>query len=103
MATKEAALAAAERLSAALGAPYGTGTDRWVTTASIGVAVGPAGFRTADAVVAAADTAMYDAKGRGGGRYVLYSEALHTGSTDPEVSRPISTSRGEGTRHPDPG
>ena len=88
MATKEAALAAAERLSAALGAPYGTGTDRWVTTASIGVAVGPAGFRTADAVVAAADTAMYDAKGRGGGRCVLYSEALHARRGQPRAELP---------------
>ena len=61
-----------------LRAPYEMGTDRWIATASIGVAIGPGDFRTADAVVTAADTAMYDAKKRGGGRYVLYSEALHT-------------------------
>jgi diguanylate cyclase (GGDEF)-like protein len=77
VATKEAALVVAERLSEALRAPYEIGTDRRIATASIGVAVGPDGLGTADAVVAAADTAMYDAKRRGGGRCVLYSEDLH--------------------------
>jgi len=77
VATKEAALVVAERLSEALRAPYEIGTDRRIATASIGVAVGPDGLGTADAVVAAADTAMYDAKRRGGGRCVLYREDLH--------------------------
>ena len=77
VATKEAALVVAERLSEALRAPHAIGTDRRIATASIGVAVGPDGLGTADAVVAAADAAMYDAKRRGGGRCVLYSEDLH--------------------------
>jgi diguanylate cyclase (GGDEF)-like protein len=77
VATKEAALVVAERLSEALRAPYEIGTDRWIAMASIGVAVGPEGLETADEVVAAADAAMYDAKRGGGGRYVLYSEDLH--------------------------
>jgi len=88
VATKEAALAVAERLSAALGAPYETGTGRWITTASIGVAIGPADFRTADAVVAAADSAMYEAKRRGGGRCVLASEALHHRRDRPRSETP---------------
>jgi diguanylate cyclase (GGDEF)-like protein len=77
VATKEAAIAAAERLSEALRAPYEVGTDRRIATASIGIAVGPDGLETADDVVAAADAAMYDAKRRGGGRCVLYREDLH--------------------------
>ena len=77
VATKGAALVVAERLSEALRAPYEIGTEWRIATASIGVAVGPDGLGTADAVVAAADTAMYDAKRSGGGRCVLYSEDLH--------------------------
>jgi diguanylate cyclase (GGDEF)-like protein len=77
VATGEAALVVAERLNNALRVPYEIGTDRRIATASIGVAVGPDGLRTADDVVAAADAAMYDAKRRGGGRCVLYSEDLH--------------------------
>ena len=77
VATKEAALVVAERLGEALREPYEIGTDRRIATASIGVAVGPDGLETADDVVAAADAAMYDAKRRGGGRCVLYSEDLH--------------------------
>jgi diguanylate cyclase (GGDEF)-like protein len=77
VATKEAAIAAAERLSEALRAPYEVGTDRRIATASIGIAVGPDGLETADDVVAAADAAMYDAKRHGGGRCVLYREDLH--------------------------
>ena len=77
VATKEAALVVAERLNKALRAPYEIGADRRIVTASIGVALGPDGLNTADALVAAADAAMYDAKRRGGGRCVLYSEDLH--------------------------
>ena len=77
VATEEAAIVVAERLNAALGEPYEIGTDRLIAWASFGVAVGPDGLATADDVVAAADAAMYDAKRRGGGRCVFYSEALH--------------------------
>ena len=77
VATKEAAMAVAERLNQALRAPYEIGADRRIVTASIGVAVGPAELITADDVVAAADAAMYDAKRQGGGRCVLYSKDLH--------------------------
>jgi diguanylate cyclase (GGDEF)-like protein len=84
VATKEAAMAVAERLAEALRAPYEVGTDRRIATASIDIAVGPDGLETADDVVAAADAAMYDAKRRGGGRCVLYREDLHErGGTRP--------------------
>jgi diguanylate cyclase (GGDEF)-like protein len=77
VASTEAALVVAERLDQALRVPYKVGVERRVVTASIGVAVGPDGLGTADDVVAAADAAMYDAKRRGGGCCVLYSEGLH--------------------------
>jgi diguanylate cyclase (GGDEF)-like protein len=77
VATTEAALVAAERLSEALRAPYEIGTDRRIATSSIGVVLSSESLGTADEVVAAADTAMYDAKRRGGARFVLYSEDVH--------------------------
>ncbi len=77
VATVEAALVVAERLGAALRAPYEFGGGRSISTASIGVAVGPGDLGTADDVVAAADAAMYDAKRRGGGRCVLFREDRH--------------------------
>lgn len=76
----DAALAVAERLRTALMTPLMTPHDpeakERTTSTSIGVALGPAGFSTADEVVAAADLAMYSAKRGGGGRCVLYSEDL---------------------------
>lgn len=75
--TDEGALVVAKRVLEVLRAPYEIEADRWIATVSMGVAIGPAGFRTADEVVLAADTAMYEAKQCGGGRYVLYSEDLH--------------------------
>ena len=72
VASRGAALVVAERLNQALRVPYEMGAERRVVTASIGVAVGPDGLHTADAVVGAADSAMYDAKRCGGGRCVLY-------------------------------
>lgn len=77
VATEETAMAVAERLGAALREPYEIAGKPRIVPASIGVAVGPAGFRTADDVVAAADAAMYEAKRRGGGRCVLYRESPH--------------------------
>lgn len=70
----EAALVLASRLNAALREPYEMGPDRRSITTSMGVAVGPEGFAEADAMVAAADAAMYEAKQRGPGQCVLYSE-----------------------------
>ncbi len=76
VATKEAALAVAERLGDALRAPYEIGTDRRLAPVSIGIALGPGRLGTPDAVVAAADAAMYEAKRHGGGRCVLYEPGV---------------------------
>jgi len=89
VATKEAALLVAERLGEALRAPYAIGTDWRIATASIGVAVGLDGPGTADDVVAAADSAMYDAKRRGGGRCVLYDDDLQTRQVPQPPRQPL--------------
>jgi len=60
---------------------------------SIGIAVYPGDAQDIDSLIKAADTAMYEAKRRGGGRYVLYSEELH-GQHD---RRPASDSLDGGT------
>ena len=77
VATAEATLVTARRLAETLRAPYEIGTDRLIAMASIGVVVGPESFETADAMVAAADGAMYDAKRHGPGRCVAYSKDRH--------------------------
>ncbi|MHB8893510.1 MAG: diguanylate cyclase domain-containing protein, partial [Candidatus Limnocylindrales bacterium] len=46
VATKDAAVLVAERVREALGEPYEIGGQRLIATASIGVAMGPAGFQT---------------------------------------------------------
>lgn len=73
VASRESAMVIAERLNKALRVPYSVGTGRRIVTVSVGVAVGPDGLHTADAVVAAADSAMYEAKRSGGGRCVIQS------------------------------
>jgi diguanylate cyclase (GGDEF)-like protein len=75
VASTESAAVVAERLNRALRVPYLIGTQLKVVTASLGVAVGPDGLHTADAVVAAADSAMYEAKRLGGGRCVFSADA----------------------------
>ncbi len=72
VADDDAALTVAQRLNDALNTPYEIGGRTFTTTSSTGVAVGPHGFTTADAVVAAADGAMYVAKRRGGGTCALH-------------------------------
>ncbi len=70
----EAAMIVANRLNAALREPYELGAGQRIVTASMGAVVSSDEFEDADAVIAAADTAMYEAKQRGRGQCVLYSE-----------------------------
>jgi diguanylate cyclase (GGDEF)-like protein len=70
--TPEAALAVAERVNARLREPYRFETQWFRATCSIGMALGTDRDTTCDALVAAADAAMYDAKRAGGGKCVLY-------------------------------
>jgi diguanylate cyclase (GGDEF)-like protein len=69
----EEAKIVAGRLNVALREPYELGTRRQIVTASMGTVVSSDEFEDADAMITAADTAMYEAKQRGGGRCVLYS------------------------------
>ncbi|GEN79835.1 GGDEF domain-containing protein [Actinotalea fermentans] len=77
VATAEAALAVAHRISETLRAPYELDGHSYTITASVGVAVALDGLPTVDAMVAAADAAMYDAKRRGQGLCVLYGRDRH--------------------------
>lgn len=72
--TGEAALAVAHRISAALRVPHTLGGHPYTATGSIGVALGPGGFESSDAILAAADAAMYEAKRSGAGACVLHGE-----------------------------
>ncbi|WP_291379392.1 diguanylate cyclase [Demequina sp.] len=74
VATGEAALAVARRVADSLRAPYEFEGHEYTTTSSIGVALAGDGLTTADAIVAAADAAMYDAKRSGRGMCVLHSK-----------------------------
>ncbi|WP_149205421.1 GGDEF domain-containing protein [Actinotalea subterranea] len=77
VATGEAALAVARRVNERLQAPHRFGAHTYTSTSSIGVATTMDGLATSDAIVAAADAAMYDAKRSGRGLCVLYSRDRH--------------------------
>lgn len=87
VATDEAALAVARRVAQTLRAPYGFDGHEYTTTASIGVAVAGDDLTTSDAVVAAADAAMYDAKRSGRGGCVLYNRVCHGPASLVDVRR----------------
>ena len=73
-----AAVAAAERIFAALVTPF-TVADRQVyTTASIGIVVGHRGYTQAEHLLRDADIAMYRAKGNGKARYEIFTAQMHT-------------------------
>lgn len=59
------ALEVAERLRSAVGVPITIGVDTFTVTVSIGVAVAGDGLEGADALLQAADRAMYEAKAAG--------------------------------------
>jgi diguanylate cyclase (GGDEF)-like protein len=75
--TGEQALAVARRIADRFRAPYEFEGHSYTTTSSIGVAVAGDELATSDAIVAAADAAMYDAKRSGRGACVLYSKFRH--------------------------
>lgn len=74
VASREAAIAVANRLSEVLREPYEIGSIWRSVTSSLGLAMGPATFMNADAVVAAADAAMYESKQREPGGFMIYGE-----------------------------
>ncbi len=68
------ALAAARRIGKRLSAGFDYEGHSYAITSSVGVAIQAANLADADALVAAADAAMYEAKRAGRGRCVLHSE-----------------------------
>lgn len=77
VASEHEALAVAHRVANSLRAPYSVDSHPFMTTSSVGIAVAASELATADAIVAAADAAMYEAKRSGRGLCVLYSELHH--------------------------
>ena len=72
----EDALAAADRLLAALSRPYHLGSHEVFITASIGIVVAQGDYERADDLIRDADTAMYEAKRAGKARHALFDEEM---------------------------
>jgi len=68
----------ARKLLAALAQPVELGVERVTVSASAGISVYPDNGRARDALLRAADTAMYSAKAQGRNRYCFYTEELAT-------------------------
>jgi diguanylate cyclase (GGDEF)-like protein len=67
----------AERIQAALAAPFVVDGNEMVMSASIGVVVGGAGHQRPVDLLRDADTAMYRAKALGRGRHQVFDETMH--------------------------
>ncbi len=72
----EEAKVVADRVLTALEAPFSVSDQDLYLSASIGIAMIPAGA-TADEVIRDADAAMYRAKSEGRGRHALFDSSLH--------------------------
>jgi diguanylate cyclase (GGDEF)-like protein/PAS domain S-box-containing protein len=71
-----------ELLIARLSRPYDLETSRPTIGASIGLALGPDDGATVEALMRAADLALYDAKARGRGQVRPYDRAMHQRAED---------------------
>jgi diguanylate cyclase (GGDEF)-like protein/PAS domain S-box-containing protein len=72
----EDAVAAADRLLAALSRPYRLGPHEVFVTASIGIVVARGDYERAEDLIRDADTAMYEAKRAGKARYAVFDEEM---------------------------
>jgi diguanylate cyclase (GGDEF)-like protein len=91
------ALAVADRLRAAFESPFLLGGTEVSTSTSIGIAVGTGGTVAPDDLLRRADQAMYQAKGSGKARHVLYevsadAEELTRAERAQEVRRALDRS-----------
>jgi diguanylate cyclase (GGDEF)-like protein/PAS domain S-box-containing protein len=77
LAHDQQANAMAFRIQEALRAPFLIGGREVFTSASIGIAFGPAQYTDPDAIMRDADTAMYHAKSRGKARHELFDADMH--------------------------
>jgi diguanylate cyclase (GGDEF)-like protein/PAS domain S-box-containing protein len=69
--------AIAGRIQDALSAPFSISGREVFTTASIGIAFGPAHYTNPDEIMRDADTAMYHAKSRGKARHEVFDADMH--------------------------
>ena len=69
--------AIALRIQESLGAPFSIGGREVFTSASIGIAFGPAHYTDPDDIMRDADTAMYHAKARGKARHEVFDDDMH--------------------------
>jgi len=72
----------AERIQAALVAPFVVDGNEVVMSATIGIVLGGAGHDKPEALLRDADTAMYRAKALGRGRHQFFDEAMHREAVD---------------------
>jgi diguanylate cyclase (GGDEF)-like protein/PAS domain S-box-containing protein len=71
------ALRVAGRIHNALQRPVRLDGIEVFTTASMGIAIGSASYKTAEQMLRDADTAMYEAKSRGRSQHVLFDSEMH--------------------------
>ena len=69
--------AIAGRIQDALSAPFSIAGREVFTSASLGIAFGPAHYTNPDEIMRDADTAMYHAKSRGKSRHEVFDAAMH--------------------------
>jgi diguanylate cyclase (GGDEF)-like protein/PAS domain S-box-containing protein len=74
------AVQVAERIHAALAPPFEVAGRELFSSASIGIAMGPASYGHPDDVLRDADLAMYRAKGRGRARHQLFYPEMRAGA-----------------------
>jgi diguanylate cyclase (GGDEF)-like protein len=72
------ALRVAERIHRVLAVPFSLDGYEVFATVSIGIALGGSGYDLPEDLLRDADTAMYDAKGRGRARCEVFDSAMHT-------------------------
>lgn len=82
--TGDAAVATAlgARIIERVSQPYAISGGQALIGASVGLAVGPADGDTVEALMRAADLALYDVKSKGGGSVRLYDRAMHKQAED---------------------
>ena len=90
--------AIAVRIQEALSAPFSIGGREVFTSASIGIAFGPAHYTNPDEIMRDADTAMYHAKSRGKARHEVFDADMHARVRDRLEPRERPAPRGRQQR-----
>ncbi len=97
VADRHSAEALAEKVRAALRAPFRVGDLELVATASVGVVVGSPEYATGDQLLRDADIAMYRAKDAGRDRYELFDDEIRLSEIERlETERTLRTALAEG-------